>query len=87
MALHERLLGDIPCEGSGREKSPTVILGKLAGSVTTGSESEDISRVKGVVDSTVEREKVILVAIHQVARISGLTRIEVHLVSDVEISD
>ena len=85
--LHERLLGDVPCEGSGREESPAVIPGELAGSVASGCEGEDIAGIQRVVDPAVEGDEIVLVAVPQITGLRRLTRIEVDLVGDVEICD
>ena len=85
--LHEWFLGDVPCEGSGREESPAVIPCELAGSVASGREREDIAGIQRVVDPAIEGDEIVLVAVPQISGFSCLSRIEVHVMSDVEIPD
>ena len=85
--LEKRLMGDVPCECSRWEESPSVVLGELAGAVATGCECEHISGVYRVVHPAVERHQIVLVPIHEVSRVHCLTRIEVRLMGDVEVVD
>ena len=70
--LQEILLGDVPRKGARREEAPAGILRETRRGVVAQREGEEVFRGDRIVQASVEREQVVLLAVERVARILAL---------------